>query len=458
MTKTTGLRVGVAIGHDRVAAVAMKSSRVVAFSEATFASADELRSALARTLAGVSSHSLWRRVDAHVALEAHSAQVRRVAGVPLLANRGQLHAIAHLARAEHFLGRPDDLSVFVGEQESDGGLWVLCTSTELVREIASSITAARMSLARIVPAIDVVCAAGNAVSGEFSRADGPDVSAIAQMTDGRLTKTWRALNVTAVSVVAMPSLPAADVANSGRISDAEVPCYSAAIAAASGLARARFSAPTMLSVPAHRSRKRHLWLEAALAASLTIAAIVAPVSQVHRESVRVAAAIEAMLPGYRADARRRLTLDSLKSRYSAIARFRLSGTRALTLMTALGDALDDDGKITDLVIDSAGAQVTLVTANAGDLLQRLGTVSGVDSVLLTGPISRERIAEVTTIPGPGLARGGLEPTRELERAAFRVFATSFERGSGSSVGPKALPFKGTRDLLARATPELRSQP
>ena len=127
-------------------------------------------------------------------------------------------------------------------------------------------------------------------------------------------------------------------------------------------------------------------------------------------------------------------------------------------MTALGDALDDDGKITDLVIDSAGAQVMLVTANAGDLLQRLGTVSGVDSVLLTGPISRERIAEVTTIPGPGLARGGLEPTRELERAAFRVFATSFERGSGSSVGPKALPFKGTRDLLARATPELRSQP
>jgi hypothetical protein len=419
----TGFRIGVSIGHGRVGAVAMKAWRVVAFAESAMSSERELAGALQHCLGSISNRTLGPRIPVHVALEPRYVQVARLTGIPVLTSREQLHALAHLARTETFIGQAGELCVFVGEQEDDGGLWVLATQTALVQQISAVMSAAGTTLVRILPSLDVLAAAGDTVSGTYVRADGPDLVGCVQLDAGRITKAWRALKAGGESCAALPEPPSL-LAMRGPIPEVGVPRFSVAIAAALPLTRSRFEHPSMLSIPARRSVGRQLRREVAVAAALTAAAIVAPGVRDFRAAEQASRTIDAIQADYRADAPRRAGLDSLRSLHSAIARFRASGAPTLSLMRALGEALTADAVITSLAVDSAGAQVTLLATSAGDVVQRLGAMRGVDSVALTGAISRERIVNGAGLVASGLFGAGVaaDSAREMERAALRVFS------------------------------------
>ena len=449
MTLFPRQRIGLAVGSDHVAAVSMRGGRVLAVSAATIASDDALGEALRRCLAEVSGARRWRRAEVHVALEPSYAQVRRVSEVPMLPSPEQRHALADLTRSEHFVGRLEELSVFVGDQDTSADLWVMCVDTSVVSLLASVVAEAKLVLARLVPSMDVLVAASDATITKFSREDGSGVVGHATVVDGRIAKLWRALPA-AERETGTPS-PPLEIRRllDGIVAEEAMPLYVAAVAAVVPLARSRFRSPTMLSVPSRASTRGSLPMLIGVAAALTLVAFTAPGLRAHRDADRAAAMIDAAAPMYRAAAVRRARLDSLTTLHNALVRFRSASAPVLPLMSALGEALPDDGVVTSLTVDSGSAQVTVLVSSATEVLQRLGSNRGLDSVALTGAITRERIAAVPQITmaggfGPSV---GPVPQRELERAAIRVF--SARTRSPESAASVAAALAGDTKVLAR---------
>ena len=428
MSNSAAPRIGIVIGADRVSAVcAVKSHELQEF-DAVFDGLAALNLTLRRCFAQFRERSYWRGIGVHVALECSRAQVRRISGIPPLASLDQRHAIADLSRDEHFLGTRDNLSVFVGEQEMDGSLWVMCAESQLIHCIADAALESRVRLMRVVPVLDLLAAAGEPVSTELTHSDGDFVRGHAQVVAGRLTKAWR--------TVSEPEIGAPSESSRGLdelVVPATSPQFDAARAVLASLPRSRFADPTMFSVPDAPPVPSRLRLRLSLAAVLTAVAVLASPLKARLEADRAALEIERELPAFRLAAAQRRGLDSLQTLVNAIRAFRAANAPALSVMATLGGALTEDSFVSSLTVDSLSVQATLLAPSATEVVERLGAASGIDSVSLMGAITRERLA-ASLAPNTYNAIGpmaGIGPTRELERVAVR-FVSARAIGAGDS--------------------------
>ena len=176
-----------------------------------------------------------------------------------------------------------------------------------------------------------------------------------------------------------------------------------------------------------------LRLRLLLAAVLTAVAVLASPLKARWEADRAALEIERELPAFRLAAAQRRGLDSLQTLVNAIRAFRTANTHALSVMATLGGALTEDSFVSSLTVDSLSVQATLLAPSATEVVERLGAASGIDSVSLTGAITRERLA-ASVAPNTYNAIGplaGIGPTRELERVAVR-FVSARAIGAGDS--------------------------
>ncbi len=423
MITREGERIGLSVGRAGVAGVLVKGGRArAAWFEAIVAD-EAVAQAVRRCLDRLSVARRGWRVEVHIAVEPSYSQVRRFENVPTLKRLEERHALANLARAEQFLGRPDVMSVFVGDQESNGDLWVMCVESRVVDQVVQAVSLARMSVARFVPAIDLLVSTAETTIEAVTRDDGSAVLAHATIADGLLQKSWRALrNSDRAPVVARPAVAIRTLLDR-VVPEAEMQRYSAAAGAVMSLPRSRFGLPTMLSVTALAPRRRRLPMLIGIAASLSIIAYAAPAMRVHRAAERAAAALAEARPRYQAAATRRSRLDGLAAQHVDLMRFKASGAPALSIMSALASALPADGVVTSLAVDSGGAQVAVLVPSATALLQRLGAIRGLDSVTLSGSITHERVAAQAQV---GFASGtnpaiNAAPARELERVAVRLY-------------------------------------
>lgn len=431
MSTSTGTRIGIAIGADRLHGVSTVNGRALLAFEAEFGSLAALNVAIRRCLAQMREESHRRGINVHVALEPSRAQVRRISGIPPLASREHRHALADLSRHEHFLGPRDSLSVFVGEQESDGSLWVMCAETSLIRCIAAAVLESKLRLLRVVPVMDLLAAAGELTSTVLTRRDGDFAIGHAQVEAGRLTKAWRTHRASDACVpreTARFPVHGSD----GLVAPATSAHFDAAHAVLASIPRSRFADPTMLSVPVAPPLPSRLRVRLSLAVVLTAVAVLVSPLKKRWDADRAAFAIEQEQPTFRLAAAQRRELDSLQVLVSAVRRFRADNAPALSVMAALGRALTDESFVTSLTVDSLSVQATLLAPSATEVVERLGAASGIDSVSLTGAITRERIAAAVPSSaynaiGPIPVAG---PPRELERVAVRFVsarATGAER-------------------------------
>jgi hypothetical protein len=420
MTSDTALRIGIAVGADRLHAVSTENGRVMKAVTVEFASLTAFDAALRRCITQVRDGTRWQRIGVHIALEPSRAQVRRVSGLPLVVGADQRHALAHLSRHETFLGQRERLSVFVGEQEPDGSLWVMCAEAELVDIIAAAIRDSKMRLLRVAPVLDLLTAAGDTSSTELIRRDGAFAVGHAESSGGRMSRAWRTAEP-AGDHAPLESARADVGALAGIVEPGDSRGYDAAVAVLASLPRARFANPTMLSVPGNAPAPARLRLRVVIAAALTgMAALASPI-RARLEGDRAARAIELEQPAFRIAAARHRDLDSLQKLATTIRMFRASSAPTLTVMAALGSALTEGSFVSSLTVDSLSTQATLLAPSATEVVERLGTAIEIDSVSLTGAITRERLPAVVS----SNAFGGIGPmsavgaVRELERVAIR---------------------------------------
>ncbi len=454
MRKFGRVRVGLAVGCDRVNAVRMTHGQVTRAKEVVLGIGNTLGDALRECLEAMHAGSRWQRTSVDVALEPSRVQVRRIPSLPILSRPDQRHALAELSRHEHFLGRREQLAVFVGEQEADGSLWVLCTDTDLIGELSSAIAEAHMFIARIIPAIDLLAASGDIAIADLRRTDGSAVVGHACVADGQLTKTWRSLRDSDEAVSSTISPRSLLASMGGIVSQNDASRYDAAVAALASLPRSRFAEPTMRSIAAVEQSGFRFLAQFSLAVSLSIVALVGPAVQAHVRAEQTAATIETEQVAFRSAAAQQRVLDSIRTLHEAIARFRSSSVPALGVMSSLGDALTADSYVTSLSVDSLSTQATVLAPSATEILERLGSAAGIDSVSLTGAITRERIVSgQQSQSGIGIGPAtGVELSRELERVVIR-FVTARAGATDALIDQRDSRRRGaSAGLIARSLP------
>jgi hypothetical protein len=165
-------RIGLGIGSGTVRAVVVRHRRIAWAGEAPLAGADELQTALDGLLA-LAPVPRWPRPTLHVAVGPHAAQLKRVVGLPEIADPDALAAIVREAAGTYFLRNGIPL-ITTGVQPAGAGSAVAgALERPCVDAIRATCLARGLRLGPIVP---------TAVALTRSLTD-----ASFRWTDGRLT-------------------------------------------------------------------------------------------------------------------------------------------------------------------------------------------------------------------------------------------------------------------------------
>ncbi|MBB4638029.1 hypothetical protein [Longimicrobium terrae] len=388
---------GIAVGADRIRAVALNGGRIVAANETTMAEGG-VQAAVAELLAGAPLPR-FPRPRVVVALGPSRSQTRRIGGLPPLDDARMLAEIVREGVSRFFLRNGVPLATTGVRMVEPGVVWAAALDERVLREVDAACRAAGLRVDRYVPSLAVL---GHALTdGEVVWADGGwTVEARYAVTE--LASVRRLPEGTAI--VPPPVVPA--LARLGEDAWQYADAYGAAALPAWEPLALRPAGGGPGTVP----RWRVAVAAAAALAALTFTAL-APALRAMRAEDEAAARIAKVQSRHRAAAETERELVRVTAGLREAAAFGAGSYSPLLLLSDLTAALPAGSALITLRVDTAGGSLVALSPRAEAVVQPLEKVPGLVSPEIVGPVTRESLLG-----------------RELERVTIRFAIEPGRRG------------------------------
>jgi len=384
--------IGLAISSDELRALRWDGREVTWAVRAARVAEPELATQVAELLRGT-PRSRWGRPTVAASVGPSASQVRRIAGLPPVADGPALDALVRESAPRFFLRNGVPLQITGALRDDDGSAVAAAIELPTVEAIERGCRMAGYRVRAIFPAAVALAAA--LPDAELAWRDGETTLELRSRGSAVGTARRRASGAEGTHR-APPMTPVALErlgADGWRFSDAL------------GSALSPLENPLALRATerahAATSRKRVTVAAGAAAAALLLALLAAPVANrvARARTERQLAAIAARA---RDAARVEQELRRVSAALSEISSFGASRRSVTKLLSGVEHALPATSALIAFNVDSLGGTLVLFAPNAARAVAALDSVRGIASPRIVGPVSRETMG-----------------ARELERASVR---------------------------------------
>ncbi|HET7463776.1 MAG TPA: hypothetical protein VFJ82_21150 [Longimicrobium sp.] len=394
------LSLGVGVGADRIRAVAVRGGAVAWAGEAELDDAAGPGAALRELLASAPLPR-WPRPSVALAVSPALAQLRRITGLPQVADERTLTQVVRQSAGKFFLRNGKPVATTRVRVIAPGEVWCAAFEQGLVDALVAACRESGLSVRGIVPAVAVL---PRALEGDrLTWRDGEVRVEVELAGDGTLAAVRR----TRAAGAADPTPDAAPVPALARIG-ATAPAF----ADAYGAALLRRGEPLALE-PRRDDAAPPPWrlpLAAAAVCASLVAYAILPVRAAHRAE----AAALARLARVNAASTAARQADEGEGRVTAalaeVAAFDSARYAHTRLLGDLTRALPVGSALATFRVDSAGGSIVALTPRAAAVLAPLERVPGVSGAEIVGTVTHEVVAG-----------------RELERVNVRFSVLSAAR-------------------------------
>jgi hypothetical protein len=375
---------GIAVGADRLRAVAVRGDAAVWAAEVELPPGRSIAAALADALTGAPLPR-WPRPRAVVALGPSRAQTRCIAGLPPVGDARVLAQIVREGASRFFLANGKPLATTGVRLEEPGRVWCAAFEEPTVHAVVSACAGAGLRLRAIVPAVAVLPLALE--DPVLTWRDGGTSAEV--RADGGVMRSVRRLVADDDGEPAAGSTrPAPGLAPLGpeawRFADA----YGAAVLPGD---EALVLRPGRAGAAGHVPGWRLGLAGAALAVSVA-GALYLPVAAARGAGEEANARVDSLAAPRRAALVADAELRRVTAGLAQVAEFDAARRPAATLLAELTRALPDGAALVALRIDSAGGGLVAVAPRAAAVLMPLERVDGVRAPEVVGPVTREVLA------------------------------------------------------------------
>jgi hypothetical protein len=411
-----GVRIGLdlgraADGHPVVRAVGVRRGRIVWHVDSVLAMDPPLERSLTDFLTHLPAVHTWPRHRIAVALGPTYVQLKRLPGLPPLADPRQLTAVVRENAARFFLRNGVPLVTSRLRLDAPGDAWGAATELPVLAAVEAACRAARLRLLTIVPTAAVLAAA----TGARRAANGAvsDRAVIAwEDGDRRVAFTYAGDRL----VAAIRLCAGAASLSSATPVVPDLPNGSACYAGAYGIATKWMDEPIAWrpSRAGAAAPSRRSWVRAW--AALTVAlvgALLAPGWSASLTARRAAAHLRATAHQRRAALATADSLGRVTGALAQAASFEVARRPATFALADLTQALPPSSAIVSLQLDTVGGTLVALAPDAADLVARLARVPWAVDVEIVGPVTRESVSAAATIGGP------IPAPRAIERVTVR---------------------------------------
>jgi hypothetical protein len=373
---------GIAVGADRIRAVALRGGRIVAATEAQVGPGESLSAAVAELLSGAPLPR-FPRPRVVVAFGPSLAQTRRIAGLPPMVDARLLAEVVREGAGKFFLRNGVPLATTGVRIVEPGTVWAAALDERAVRQVEAGCRAAGVRADRFVPAVAVL---GRALSGDRLLWPDGGTAAEVRLEGGELVSVRRL--AAPADADASPPAAVAALARLGeegwRFADAygaaSLPDYEPMVLRAAGATAAGDISRWRLGVAA-----------AALAASV-LAAAVAPALRAMGAEDRAAARIAAVQDRRRAASDTERELSRITGALAEAAAFDSARYSPTLLLADLTAALPAGSAVVAFRADTASGSVVALAPRAAAIVQPLEKLPGLVSPEIVGLVTRESVA------------------------------------------------------------------
>jgi hypothetical protein len=377
------VRVGIAVSADAVRAVAVRDGIVLWGAESPV-DGRPIEAAVAELLTARRLRR-WPRPTIIAAVGPARAQLRRLSGLPPVADAGALTRLVGESAGRFFLrnGVPLVTTGVRRDRDGDSEGWGAAIEQPVIAALEAACRAHGLRLAAVLPTLSVI---PHALRGDSLTWDDGDVRAHMSLVGGRLS----ALRRTAGGVPPGPgrgdppqTVPALAAlgADGWRFADA----YGAAVASARDPlahrpARSASAAPV------------RPWRLAAAGIACTVAVastILGPTIAAQHAAAQATVALSALARDRRAADAAESDLAHVTTALEEVATFDRDRHPATLLVNDLARALPVGSALVALRVDSAGGTLVALAPRAATLIERLERVTEMATPTFVGPVTRE---------------------------------------------------------------------
>jgi hypothetical protein len=386
------LSLGVGVGADRIRAVAVRGGAVAWAGEAELADPRDPGAALRELLASAPLPR-WPRPTVALALGPSLSQLRRITGLPQVADERMLTQVVRESAGKFFLRNGKPLVTTRVRVVGYGEVWCAAFEQPLVDALAAACRAAGLNVRGVVPTVAVL---HRALKGaRLAWRDGEVRVEVERGDDGELAAVRRTRVPASAGDEGQTPVPALARIGAGAVSFAD----------AYGAALLRRGEPLALEPRqgdgAGPPRWRLPLAAAALAASLAAAAVL-PVRAARQAERGALARLERVSTASAAAREAGAAELRVTAALAEVAAFDSARYAQTHLLADLNRALPVGSALLSFRVDSAGGSVVALTPSASAVLAPLERVPGVRGVQIVGAVTHE------------VAAG-----RELERVSIR---------------------------------------
>lgn len=382
------VRVGLYVGSDWIAAVALRRNRLVWHADGERTGDLSLDAQLACLLQGAPS-TRYPRPSVFVALGPMVAQVKQLRGLPPIDRPRVLRQLIQGSPNRFFLETPTAPAVAMPMRSLEGW-WVSVADAETIATIESVCTRRGLNVCGVRPVAVLLdhALANPTIETGITWSDGP---AILQMTYGDRGIT--SLHRGSAPGGRTPPL-AADVA--GPLAALGVGAWR--FAGAFAAARAGSSAPLPLwRAGDGRRGPRQLARRVASISTLVIGAAVtlaAPGVTAVRSRAESDRAFEVLRTTASSVARERMALEQQQAALRQVRTFADTRRLITPMLSSLSIQLPESTAIIALRLDTLGGSLVTLSPVGAELVPAIGDTPGVDAIQLSAPITRETVGPV----------------------------------------------------------------
>jgi hypothetical protein len=393
------LTLGVGIGADRIRAVAVRGGTVAWAGEAELDG--DPGAALAELLAAAPLPR-WPRPSVALALGPARAQLRRITGLPQVADERMLTQVVRQGAGKFFLRNGKPLVTSRVRVVGLGEVWCAAFEQATVDALAAACRAAGLTVRGIVPTVAVL---DRALTGErLAWRDGDVWVEVERAADGELQAVRRTRVPADATVDAGDAVPVPALARVGP--------HAAQFADAYGAALLRRGEPLALEPRGDDGAPARWRLPlAAAAVCLSLAAYaVLPVRAANRAEAAALARLARVQAGRAAAAQAVEGERRVTAALAEVAGFDSARYAQTRLLADINHALPTGSAVVVLKVDSAGGSMVALTPRASAILGPLERVAGVHGTQIVGTVTHEVV-------------GG----RPVERVGIRFGISAAER-------------------------------
>lgn len=374
-------RIGIAIGGDRLRALALRDGRVLWVTEAALVDDESLDGAIERLLTSV-DHRRWPRTSVVASVGPVRSQVKCISGLPPIGDPRALELLVREGASRFFLRNGVPLLTTTLRIDAVDAVWAGSIDQPVVEAARMGCNAAGMRLIAVVPSADILWLACEDATVAWRDGDTHvDLTyANGQLVAARRTRGASECAVAPTCVAALQELGD----DAWRFAEA----YGAA---AADISRTLHVVPTA----GQRASPSTRWANAAagVALVLSVAAFAtAPGLVAARRAHRSAAALASLEPRLAKvrDVQRELdVVTSALREVSGFAAPRHSPTRILAAVTR---AVPSSAAVVSFHLDSAGGTLVLVGSAITTVVARLDRLEEIGAPEILGPVTRETLS------------------------------------------------------------------